>query len=226
MADSVNMIAMTAAITALTNMIATIRAPARPPPVHDPVQEDIPFDLSTRAASQAYTEICAPLKDEWDGHVETFPSFIVSLQDRAAEGKWNAAAPNGILTFGIAPADHNILTNYHSVTDAAIAAAHTARHDIRAIQNSTAMFKYINASIKGTLRDTIFTQSGNLPANTDGPTLLKVDFLHLRCFSTIISTIIQHDHLAQPLRLCLQYLLYQHQTNATLRPMHHATSHP
>ena len=173
MADSANMIAMTAAITALTNMIATIRAPARPPPVHDPVQEDIPFDLSTRAASQAYTEICAPLKDEWDGHVETFPSFIVSLQDRAAEGKWNAAAPNGILTFGTAPAEHNILTNYHSVTDAAITAAHTARRDIRAIQNSTAMFKCIKASIKGTLRDTIFTQSGNLPANTDGPTLFK-----------------------------------------------------
>ena len=35
------------------------------------------------------------------------------------------------------------------------------------------MFKCIKASIKGTLRDTIFTQSGNLPANTDGPTLFK-----------------------------------------------------
>ena len=64
MAANVNMIAMTAAITALTNMIATIRAPAGPPLVHDPVQCNVPFDLSTRAASQAYTEICAPLNNE------------------------------------------------------------------------------------------------------------------------------------------------------------------
>ena len=92
MAAETNMLAMTAAITALTNMIATIRAPARPPPVHDPVQSDVPFDLSTRAASQAYTELCSPLDDEWNGHVETFPSFIVSLQERAAEGKWNGTS--------------------------------------------------------------------------------------------------------------------------------------
>ena len=35
------------------------------------------------------------------------------------------------------------------------------------------MFKCIKSSIKGILRDTIFTQAGNLPANTDGPTLFK-----------------------------------------------------
>ena len=89
MAADANMVAMTAAITALTNMIATIRAPARPPPVHDPVQSDVPFDLLTRAASQAYAELCSPLDDEWNGHVKTFPSFIISLQERAAEVKWN-----------------------------------------------------------------------------------------------------------------------------------------
>jgi len=94
-----NIIAMTASITALMNMITTIRAPARSPPVHDPVQGDVPFDLSTRAASQTYNEIYAPLKNEWDRHVENFPSFIVSLQDRAAKGKWDVAAPHGILHY-------------------------------------------------------------------------------------------------------------------------------
>ena len=57
MAADANMIAMTAAITALTNTIATIRAPTRPPLVYGPVQGDVPFNLSIRAASQTYTEI-------------------------------------------------------------------------------------------------------------------------------------------------------------------------
>ena len=173
MAAEENMLAMTAAITALPNTIATIRAPVRPPLVHDPVQSDVPFDLSTRAASQAYTELCSPLDDEWNGHVETFPSFIVSLQECAAEGKWNATAPHGIIDFGTAPNTHNILTSYHSVLDADVATVLVARNDIRAKQNSTAMFKCIKSSITCTLRDTIFTQAGNFPANTDGPSLFK-----------------------------------------------------
>ena len=57
-------IAMTAAITALTIMISTIRAPERAPPVRDTFQGDIPFDLSTRAMAQAYIDVSAPLKDE------------------------------------------------------------------------------------------------------------------------------------------------------------------
>jgi len=173
MAVDANMIAMTAAITAITNMIATIRAPARPPPVYDLVQGDVPLGLSTRSASQAYTEICAPLKNEWDGHVETFPSFIVSLQDRVAKGKWDVAAPHSILYFGTSPDKHNVLTSCRSVTDAVIATARTNRNDIRAIQNSTAMFKCIKASIRVTLRDTIFIQAGNLTTNTDGPIIFK-----------------------------------------------------
>ena len=87
MAADANMIAMTAAVRALINMIAMIRAPTIFPPVHDPFPGNTPFDLSTQAASHAYTEICEPLKNEWDGHVANFPSFIASLQDRAAEGK-------------------------------------------------------------------------------------------------------------------------------------------
>ena len=47
MTADANIIPMTAATTALTNMIATIRAPARPPPGHDPVQGDVPFNIST-----------------------------------------------------------------------------------------------------------------------------------------------------------------------------------
>lgn len=106
------------------NMITTIRAPARPHPDPDPVQGDVQFDLSTRAASHAYTEICSPLKDEWDGHVETFPSFILALQMRATEGN-GMLHPHGIIYFGNAPNVCNILTNYYSVTEAAITILHT-----------------------------------------------------------------------------------------------------
>ena len=109
MASNANMIAMTATITALTNMITTIRTPTRPSLVHDPIQGDVPFDLYTRAASQEYTEVCVPLKDEWNGHVEIPPSFIIALQMSAAEGKWDTVDPHGIVDFGIAPNFSNIL---------------------------------------------------------------------------------------------------------------------
>ena len=59
-ATKANILAMTSAIAALTTMINNIRPPARTP-VFDPFQGDIPFDLSTRAASQAYIDISAPL---------------------------------------------------------------------------------------------------------------------------------------------------------------------
>ena len=129
-------------ITALATMINNIRPPVRTP-VFDPFQEDVPFDLSTRAASQTYIDISAPLQDEWDGNVATFPSFIVSLQMRDAEGKWNQAVPHGILTIN----GRNGLTDYHSVTDAEITTAYANRTDTRSIQSSTAMFKYIKQSV-------------------------------------------------------------------------------
>ena len=57
-----SVLAMTNAIAALTTMINNIRPPARTP-VFDPFQGDVPFDLSIRAASQAYIDVSAPLQD-------------------------------------------------------------------------------------------------------------------------------------------------------------------
>ena len=174
------------AILALTNVIATMRQPApASTPVFDPFDSTEPFDLSTRAGSAAYTTISAPLDEVWDGHVATFPSFIVALRLRSEEGGWNATAPQGILTF---PTDttgitNNILTDYHSITDAQIETARAARVDQRAIQNSKAMFKCIKSSIKGALKDTIFTQIGNMPTHSDGNTLFKT----LTSFTTVAS---------------------------------------
>ena len=124
--------ALAAAILALTNVIATMRQPApAPTPVFDPFDSTKPFDLSTRAGSTAYTTISAPLDEIWDDHIADFPSFIVALRLRSEEGKWNATGPQGILTFptGTTGVSNNILTNYHSITDAQIETARDARVD-------------------------------------------------------------------------------------------------
>ena len=180
MADAAaNAAALTAAITALTNAIALIRAPAPAPQVFDPFQADVPYNLASRLGSQAYADVSAPLDDIWDGTVNSFPSFVVALSLRAEEAKWNAAAPNGILDIN----GKNMLTEYHSITEVDITTARTNRVDTRAIQNSRAMFQCVKSSIKGDVRDTIFTQAGNLPTHTDGNTLFK----KITTFTTVSS---------------------------------------
>ena len=98
--------------------------PPTPAAVSDTFDLNKHFDLSTRAGSSAYTTISASLDNLKDGNVSTFPSFIVELCLRAEEGKWNTAAPQVILeidtTFAgaVVSVTKNILTDYHSVTDA------------------------------------------------------------------------------------------------------------
>jgi len=47
-AAAANATALTAAITTLTNTIATIRAPITAPQVFDPFKEDLPYNLAIR----------------------------------------------------------------------------------------------------------------------------------------------------------------------------------
>ena len=164
-----NAAALAAAITALTNDIALIRPPAPTAAVFDPFQEDQPYNLASRSGFQAYKDMSAPLDEIWDGTVAAFPSFVVSLRLRAEEGKWNAASPHGILTVD----GQDILKDYHSITDTQVEAAQVARIDTRAIQNAACMYKCIKSSIKGDIRDTIFTQIGNIPTIADGVALFK-----------------------------------------------------
>ena len=84
---------------------------------------------------------------------------MVKLRLRAAEVKWNAEAPHGILTIGI----NNLLTDYHSITDTEITSARTNRSDNRVIQNSRAMLNCVKLLISRDLLDTIFGQSANIP---------------------------------------------------------------
>ena len=161
--------ALAAAITALTNAIALIRPPAPTAEVFDPFKADQPYNLASRSGFQAYTDMSSPLEEMWDGTVATFPSFVVALRLRAEEGNWNAASPHGILTID----KKDVLKEYHSITDTQVETAQKARTNTRAIQNATCMYKCIKSSIKGDIRDTIFTQIGNIPTISDGVALFK-----------------------------------------------------
>ena len=59
------------------------------------------------------------------------------------------------------------------MTDTKITTTRTNRTIDRAIQNSKAIFTCIKSSIKCDIKDTIFTQFGNIPTHTDGITLFK-----------------------------------------------------
>ena len=173
--------ANTAAATAATNASAAASAAA----LLDPVFQTAPFNLTTRIGQAAYDKACAKLEDMWDGNVQKFPAFVLALQVRAGESNWNAAAPQGILTFTDALGNNlNLLTDYHQLTEAAITAAFTARTaDPRAVQNATAMYRCIKQSIEGDLRTTLLLQVSNAPLSEDGVAL----FFKLTRFTIVAS---------------------------------------
>ena len=187
---------LAAALQALAQAIQNIpQVPQAAPhqPLLDPYTDQAPFDLSSRAGSQAFTTACAILDDTWDGTANAFPTFVVALRVRAREVNWGAPAPHGILTVGAIPADpdngipafpgYNLLTDYHNITQAQLTIAFNNRDNPRAIQNSKAMYRCLKASITGDLKTTVFDQIDNLPTHEDGPSLFKL----LTSFTTISS---------------------------------------
>ena len=94
---------------------------------------------------------------------------MTALQLRATQSYWNTARNNGILTIG----GRNVLTEFHSITDANIETARTRRTNNWALQNSRALFKCLQSSVKGHVQTSIFTQQDNIPSNEDGVTLFK-----------------------------------------------------
>ena len=82
--------------------------------------------------------------------------------------------PTPIASNIITIAGHNILADYHSVTDDEVDVASLNHTDDQVIQNSSSFFKWLESSVTGNLKATIFTQSGNLPENEDGIKLFKL----------------------------------------------------
>jgi len=104
-------------------MIVKMRAPSVILPVLDPFSEDQPFNLATRLDAQNFADVCEGLKEHWDSIISSFPSFVVKLRLFTSERKWNALVPHEILTIG----GNNLLTEYHSITDAETATARKNR---------------------------------------------------------------------------------------------------
>ena len=155
----------------------------------DPVFQAAPFDLSSRAGINAYTQASSKLSETWDGSVNKFPSFLIALRERAQESNWMAPLPQGILTITSVTdpsgaTTHDLITEYQSITDADIQQAFMARTDNRAKQNSTTMYRAIKQSIDGDLHTTLF-QSDVLttPTAEDGVAL----FHQLTKFTAIAS---------------------------------------
>ena len=98
---------------------------------------------------------------------------------RKSDAQWNAASPHGTLDV----LRHDILTDYHTITAAEIESVRLARTNNRAIQNARTMYHCIKASIKGSVRDTIFFQASVIPAHPDGVALFK----KLTDFTTVAS---------------------------------------
>jgi hypothetical protein len=175
--------------TALTNLTAVIQglqgggggggaaaAPAPLAPILDPFASPAPFDLSSRAGSHAFASASAALDFVWDGSTAGFPPFVSALRDRASECRWDATAPQGILTFAVGtPAvDKDLLAQHYAVTEAQTEAARIARTNDRAMQNAQAMYQCIKKSIDGDIKAMLFDQTGNMPSHQDGPCLFKL----------------------------------------------------
>ena len=104
MAAPVDPAALANEFLALTAFLQTLQAypPASPAAaahvnIMNSFESIHPFDLGFRAGSYAFVKASAPLDETWDGTIEQFPSFIISLCIRASEVCWNAPAPKGIL---------------------------------------------------------------------------------------------------------------------------------
>lgn len=67
-----------------------------------------PFDLGSRVGSSAFAQACAPLDTIWEGDIDKFPAFIIGLRVCAQKARWNATAPQGILTYSIDGKDSHL----------------------------------------------------------------------------------------------------------------------
>jgi len=168
--------------TALANaiaVVASIQPPVLTPKIYNPFVTNDAFDLSSRVGSSVFVSASAPLGIIWDGDISNIPSFVVALRLHAKEGKWDAAGDTGILTID----GRDILTNYHSIYTVDVDTACTNRTNDRALQNSRTMYACIKSSIKGDLKDAIFTQFENIPNYDNGMALFK----KLITFTTVAS---------------------------------------
>ena len=158
-------------------------------PFINPYYPDTSFYLYSWSGSTAYAGACMPIYKPWDGQVENFPSFIVNICIRTNKVKRNAAAPHRILSI---PTGSNtncdILTEYQQISSANIKYKFTDHTENCAIQNAKALYVMLSKSVTGTIRDTVFENSQNLPTDKDSISLFNI-WMSLTVFASLqIST--------------------------------------
>ena len=157
-----------------------------------------PFDLSTRAGMEAFNQSSKSLDKTFGGDVNDWPEFLTDLQLRASRVKWDAAAPNGILTIN----GRKLLTEYHHIADVDTTAAtqqHVANGDHRAIQNNRALYLTLCRSITGDIRATLRQQTANHTDDEDGTALFKqITKLHRGRFSSAVAHRTREGSRVQP----------------------------
>ena len=77
----------------------------------------------------------------------------------------------------------HILTNYHLVTTAVIHLACSNRTNTVTIQKSKVMYNWLKSPVSGDIKNTIFSQIGNVLTHEDGIALIK----RLTIFTTVTS---------------------------------------
>ena len=133
---------LTAVLTDIQQQQAAAAAANVNPPATvnlNPFASNAPFDLGSRAGSHAFDKAGAILDSTWDGTIENFPPFLLSLRIRASEVNWGATYPQGILSYNINNHNRNLLTDNHHFTEAIVETSRLARTNDRAIQNFWAL---------------------------------------------------------------------------------------
>ena len=177
----------------LVNQLANIMNHIQQPAHHQPViivdlhQTGTAYNLAQRNGLAAFQEASAALLHKYDGSNSTYPNFLNALQQRAAKCFWTAVATSGgITTYG----GKDLFTQINSITEQELRTAYAARTNDRAKQNSLALYECLSNSVSGNLYSNFFSQSGNLPAQRDGPLLFKAisKFTTINTMSSAVDT--------------------------------------
>ena len=177
--------AITAAVTAALPAAGKTATTASAPPLRNLFKHDNAFDMLTKTGISAASQASSALPgDSWDGSPASFPQLLNALYDSFK--KFNYDSPvSGIRTMTVLKPDGtpsqdpagnditlDVLTDFHSVTEAMVEYAYNNRTNERAIQNSEFLYYSLKESITGEIKTTIFDTPGAGPSNIDGIALL------------------------------------------------------
>ena len=119
-------------------------------PLYDAFNPTMTFDISTHTVSDPYTHVYKHLKVICDIQVTKFHQFITDLRLCSIKVKGYTTSPHDITNIesntinpSQKPVLHNLLTDYHKITNSMIADTRTGWNDDKYTQNAQAMWPWI-----------------------------------------------------------------------------------